>query len=50
MKKKGCGDNGFATFGLYDLREAKADHYVIQLKNNRKLGQIAEKLMLYGNN
>ncbi|TLQ08988.1 IS1380 family transposase [Marinilactibacillus psychrotolerans] len=44
------GDSGFATPGVYDSCESKKSHYVIRLKNNRRLGQIAEKSVLYGDN
>lgn len=36
------GDSGFATPDVYNSCEANSSYYVIKLKNNRKLGQIAE--------
>lgn len=44
------GDSGFATPDVYDSCEENSSYYVIRLKNNRKLGQIAEKSILYGDN
>lgn len=44
------GDSGFATPDVYDSCEENSSYYVIRLKNNRKLGQIAEKSVLYGDN
>ncbi|MDN6296099.1 MAG: IS1380 family transposase [Alkalibacterium sp.] len=44
------GDSGFATPEVYESCEANSAHYVIRLKNNQKLSQRAEQLVLYGDN
>ncbi|MFV8771944.1 IS1380 family transposase [Aerococcus viridans] len=40
------GDSGFATPGVYDSCESKKSHYVIRLKNNRRLGVIIAVYLL----
>lgn len=42
------GDSGFATPELYTLCEEHKSRYVIRLKNNRKLGQLAEQFVQIG--
>lgn len=42
------GDSGFAIPDLYNLCEDNKSHYVIRLKSNRKLGKLADHLILYG--
>jgi len=44
------GDSGFATPDVYDLCEEYDSHYVVRLKSNRKLTQLAEELVFYDNN
>lgn len=44
------GDSGFATPEVYEACEANNSQYVIRLKNNKKVSQLAEKLVLYGDN
>ncbi|GEK92222.1 IS1380 family transposase [Alkalibacterium kapii] len=44
------GDSGFATPEVYESCEANHSHYVIRLKNNRRLGLLAEQSILYGYN
>lgn len=44
------GDSGFATPEVYESCEANNSHYVIRLKSNRRLGQLAEQSILYGDN
>ncbi|OJF96215.1 IS1380 family transposase, partial [Alkalibacterium sp. 20] len=44
------GDSGFATPDLYESCESHNVYYVIRLKSNRKLGQIAEGYVRYGDN
>lgn len=42
------GDSGFATPDLYRVCEAYGHHYVVRLKNNRKLGKLAEQFVTIG--
>ncbi|WP_225743258.1 IS1380 family transposase [Marinilactibacillus sp. Marseille-P9653] len=44
------GDSGFATPEVYESCESNNSHYVIRLKNNKRLGQLAEQSILYGDN
>ncbi|EPN9378939.1 IS1380 family transposase [Enterococcus lactis] len=43
------GDSGFATPEVYDTCEAHQSYYVVRLKNNTKLAEIAESFILIGN-
>ena len=44
------GDSGFATPEVYESCEENESQYVIRLKNNRRLSQLAEQSVLYGDN
>ena len=44
------GDSGFATPEVYESCEATESQYVIRLKSNRRLSQLAEHSVLYGDN
>src|SRR5699024_3956721 len=44
------GDSGFATPHIYELCEKYDNHFVIRLKHNNKLYQLAEEFILYDNN
>lgn len=44
------GDSGFATPELYELCEEHKSHYVIRMKNNRRLVQLAEQYVRIGDN
>jgi len=41
-------DSGFAIPDLYRLCETYRHHYVVRLKNNRKLGELAEQFVTVG--
>lgn len=41
---------GFATPEVYESCEGNNSHYVIRSKSNRRLGQLAEQSILYGDN
>lgn len=43
------GDSGFATPELYETCEEHKSQYVIRLKSNRKLGNLAEEFIRVGN-
>ncbi|EFG48743.1 transposase, partial [Aerococcus viridans] len=42
--------SGFATPEVYESCEENESQYVIRLKNNRRLSQLAEQSVLYGDN
>ena len=44
------GDSGFATPEVYESCEENESQYVVRLKNNRRLSQLAEQSVLYGDN
>lgn len=44
------GDSGFATPEVYESCEENESQYVIRLKNNRRLSQLAEQSVLYRDN
>lgn len=44
------GDSGFATPEVYKSCEVTESQYVIRLKSNRRLSQLAEHSVLYGDN
>lgn len=44
------GDSGFATPDIYELCEEHNNHFVIRLKNNKKLYRAAEEFVYYDNN
>jgi len=44
------GDSGFATPDIYELCEEHNQHFVIRLKNNKKLYRAAEEFVYYDNN
>lgn len=44
------GDSGFATPEVYEPCENTNSHYVIRLKNNNKLSQLAEQFVQYDDN
>lgn len=44
------GDSGFATPDIYELCEKHESHFVIRLKNNKKIYRLAEEFVYYDNN